>query len=465
MTRGKKLLYLALALALACGAVFSVRFIPDPEAEDTEDGELIFSLDQESVSALTVDCGDELRFEKTEEGWLLAEDASFPLDQGYIQTMLDSLSGIRALKTLDEPGEIDQYGLEDGACVINVSAGDDTEIRIGELNPSGEQRYLSTGDGKVYLVGEDIIDSFSHSLYDMVEKEDIPAMSQISSFNVQSGGKSYTLKYIEDSGLCYSDEYVWFYKDGEEYLNLDTSLTDSFTRKISGLSWGACVEHQAGEDSLAQYGLDEPRITVSLEYTRSVRTETDMTDSDGQPIYSTEDIPGSFVLEIGGYSGSSCYARIAGSSMVYLIDGELCDSLLDISYEDLAPDEILLMDWSSVDRAEIYAGELSLEADRDSGSSEDSLSWSIDGESAALQELLDQLGSLIPSGSVSGQSPEGEAALRFVFHRSSASFSTVELGFYRYNSGSYLVCLDGTCRLLAAAEDVDSLIQSLQALV
>ena len=45
-------------------------------------------------------------------------------------------------------------------------------------------------------------------------------MSNIVSFTVESGDSHYELDYIENSGLAYSDGYVWFYKDGDDYLTL-----------------------------------------------------------------------------------------------------------------------------------------------------------------------------------------------------------------------------------------------------
>ena len=49
----------------------------------------------------------------------------------------------------------------------------------------------------------------------------------------------------------------------------------------------------------------------------------------------------------------ACYARIAGSDMVYQIDGSVRDALLYTTQSELLPDEVLLMDWDTVDSIDI----------------------------------------------------------------------------------------------------------------
>ena len=106
-------------------------------------------------------------------------------------------------------------------------------------------------------------------------------MSNIVSFTVESGDSHYELDYIENSGLAYSDGYVWFYKDGDDYLTLDTALTNAFTGKITGLAWGECVNYKANDDDLKAYGLAEPTAVVKVDYIESSEVATNITDSDG----------------------------------------------------------------------------------------------------------------------------------------------------------------------------------------
>ena len=164
--------------------------------------------------------------------------------------------------------------------------------------------------------------------------------------------RHYELDYIENSGLAYSDGYVWFYKDGDDYLTLDTALTNAFTGKITGLAWGECVNYKANDDDLKAYGLAEPRPLSR--WTTSKAPRVHKHDQQRRQHYTdTQGPEHTFRLEIGSYIDDKCYARIAGSQMVYLIDGTICDNLLHATYESLQPDEILDMDWGTVDSVDV----------------------------------------------------------------------------------------------------------------
>lgn len=460
MKRGKKLVCLLLVFVLLCGAAYAAsRLGADGTAEQEAADSTVFSLDADSVTALSYTHGDTLAFEKENGEWVYTGDDAFPLASGYIDTMAAALSDISSSKTIDSPGDLSQYGLDEPEYSISVTAGETYSILIGDETAIGGERYLSTGDGKVYLVDSAITDSFSYGLYELVQEESVPAMSSIESFCVAVGEKSYELDYIENSGLAYSDDYVWFYKDGDGYLTLDTDLADSFVRKVTGLSWASCANYNADDAALAQYGLDEPQLTATVNYIETVKVETDMTDSDGNTIYDTREDEKTFTLEIGDYAGEQCYARIAGSRMVYLIDATVCDSLLHATYESLQPNEILSMDFDTVTSVDITLDGKTCTVRKSDGV------WTLDGSETDIQGVFDTLNGLVPSDSGVAQTPEGSAELSFVFHRSTDKFSTVELSFYPYDSSSCLVSLDGEARLFATRTDLSSLKDELSAVL
>ena len=469
MKRGKKLFYLSLALVVLLAAAFAAgRLNPELNVSGEEEpSSVIFTLDTDRVTALSV---NGLGFEKDGEDWLYTGDSAFPLNASYVKTMLDTLSSISALKTIESPEDVSQYGLDAPEYTICIDSGSETEILIGSESSMGGGRYLSLGDGKVYLVDAGISGSFSYELMDMVETELIPAMSDIFRFTVKSGEKSYELCYFENSGLAYSDEYVWFYKDGEDYLPLDTLLTDSFIRKVSAVSWSSCVSYNADDEALAAYGLDAPQVIATVEYRETIHSETNAVDTNGDPIYDTRETGQSFTLEIGDYVDGKCYARIAGSRMVYLIDGSICDSLLHVSYESLQPDEVLIMDWDEVQSVDICLnGETFTVKQETRGIADDEGSgteniWTLGGKETEIQTVFDRLTSLIPTERGAAKTPELGELLSFVIHRSTESYPDVELIFYQYDSSSCLVSLNGEARLLVALTDISALRESLAAL-
>ena len=467
MKRAKKLLILLGVLIVVCAAAFAASKL-NPElntGSDDAESSAVFTLDADSVTALSFKYTGSLSFERDNGTWYSDDDPDFPLDSSRIDRMVSAISSISAERTIDEPSALSEYGLSDPICQVTVSTGSEQSVlSFGSEAELGGNRYMSTGDGKVYLVDKNIIDSFDCGLYDLVTKEQLPNMSNIVSFTVESGDSHYELDHIENSGLAYSDGYVWFYKDGDDYLTLDTALTNAFTGKITGLTWGECVNYKANDNDLKAYSLAKPTAVVKVDYIESSEVATSMTDSDGNTIYDTQETEHTFKLEIGGYLDDKCYARIAGSQMVYLIDGTICDNLLHATYESLQPDEVLDMDWDAVDSVDVDLPNSSA-AFTKSENADGETSWLLDGEEKELQPILDRLNEMLPSDSGSEKEPGANALLRFTFHRNTDKFKTVVLEFYDYDSSNCLVSLDGSARLLVARSDFSAVLESISALM
>lgn len=471
MKRMKRLLYLTLVLLVLLAGVYGARQL-NPEFSDEseeEQGETLLALETGDITALSLDYSGEISFEKTDAGWQYTADSAFPVDEGRIDSMLTALAGLRITKTIEEPGELSQYGLDEPECSISFTAEGDTQILIGNETDMGGERYLSLGDGNVYLTDTDILDSFRYGLMDLVKKEVLPAMSAVERFTVTSGDKRYEIDYMEDSGLAYSDEYVWFLNEDGEYRALDTVAASSFVAQITGLTWGSCVSYNADEEALAGYGLDHPQLTVQVDYIETVRVDTGMSDSNGDPIYDSQEESRSFTLEIGDYAGDQCYARIAGSNMVYQIDAGLCDDLLYATYEKLQPDEVLALDFEELTGLDVeldgesYSLERSVRVEADeNGDSQTVDVWTLDGREVDIQNLLEEIEYLTPSDKGSAKTPQRPAEIRLVFHQERENFREVELIFYQYDSENCLVSLNGEARLLVDREDVEKIVTALR---
>lgn len=316
MKRQTKLLFLAMVLMVMATAAFVVAKL-SPENEDTfEDTSVaILSLDTETVSALSWSYeGESLTFAYADGAWYYPEDSTFPLDDSYLDDMVDELSDVVANRTIEAVTDLSQYGLEDAVCTISVTADAvTTEIRIGNENSLGGQRYLSLGDGMVYLVDALLLDEFSYGLYDLVRKEPIPPMTNVSDVRVKTGTQTLSL-----TKQTVGESYAW--QAGDQFL--DTELTDAFVETVTHMSWDACVDYKA-DDILTEYGLDVPMVSVAVAYIEpAAADETSVEKVD-------------FAVEIGSRTGEFCYARLAGSEMVYLIDGTICDVLLQTTVESL----------------------------------------------------------------------------------------------------------------------------------
>lgn len=317
MTRTKKLLVLLLAFALLWGATLIAQRL-DPENQ-TEEVTPLLALSDQSITGLTWTYGEEaLTFTQANGAWSYSEDPAFPLDESYLTAMTDALAELTARKTIDDPQDLSQYGLDAPACTIQVTLDTGTtQLTIGGESTLDGLRYLSTGSDAVYLVDPSLLDAFSYGLYDLIRKEDIPAMTDVHSFTVETAGNTLSLTTQETEG---GD--AWIVQADGESVTLDTSLTDSFVETVTQMYWGQCLTYDASDEVLALYGLEDPAATVTVDYTET--TEEEAVDS-------------TFVLELGSANGDYCYARMAGSGMVYLVSGSILETMTTTTTEDLLP--------------------------------------------------------------------------------------------------------------------------------
>ena len=175
MKRGKKLIALLAALVILTGAALAATLL-NPERQEG-------SGQEEETLSFLCDGGQ----------WSYADDAAFPLDSSYLEDMVKALGDVTASKSISEPEDLAQYGLEEPTCTVTVSTGEDRELRIGDATSLDGLRYCSTGDGNVYLVDSALLDAFSYGLSDLVQMETIPDMDSTDSFTVSSGTVTYAI--------------------------------------------------------------------------------------------------------------------------------------------------------------------------------------------------------------------------------------------------------------------------------
>lgn len=456
MKRTKKLLLLLGILVLLTGATFAARLItPDENSSTDTEADIKFTvltIESDMVESLSWTYENEtLCFTYSEDTWSYDADSSFPLNKSYIDSMLSSISSIEASKMIEDIEDYSQYGLDEPECRITIGYGNGYELLIGDTSALDNLRYLSIGDGNVYLVDNSILSAFSYGLYDILQEEELPDVSfGITDIAINSETQSLFIEYLADSGLAYSDDYVWFLKDGDTYLTLDTELTEALINEITSITFNdSCIIYNAGNDELASYGFDSPMVSVSIKYT----------SEDGNAE--------NFSLEFGNYSGSSCYARIGDSHMVYLIDAQISDTLMYTGYSSLQPDDVLLMDWSLVTSADImldnvkYSIHTKEKTETDeSGNESTSVIYTLKDSEIDFAGIQDALTTLCSTGYADNIIPERSALISFTFYRSTDTFQEIKLTFYQYDSNSCLVSLNGESTVFVARDDVEAIIDA-----
>ena len=107
--------------------------------------------------------------------WSYDSDAAFPVDEQKITSLLTQFEQFGAVFTISDVQDYAQYGLSDPLCTISIGTSDTSyEISLGDYSSMDSLRYVSFGDGNVYLAAKDPLDEFDLSLRDLILNDQIP---------------------------------------------------------------------------------------------------------------------------------------------------------------------------------------------------------------------------------------------------------------------------------------------------
>lgn len=418
MKRQKRLTVLLVILVICIAAAILLSRM-NFEEKMTGTQTAIVDVDSSEITRLAWNYDGEVAFTYEDDEWKYESDDKMPVNQELLSEIAENLSDIVSDKMVEEPQALSVYGLDDPAYTLTVETADASyDISIGNESFSDGEVYISNGDGYVYLTDSELVDHISYSLYDLVQEEEIPEMETVNSVSIDKE-TPVDIVYQENAGYCYSDAYTYYLKDGDDYQNLDNENTAELISTLTDFSWTGCADYYAEDSKLSDYGLDDPDAVVTVGYT----------DEDGEEQ--------EFAYEV-GESGGSYYAKLKDSTIVYSIEEDVYNGAVDASYNDLKPDEVILLDWDTVDSIDIevdgniYSVEIS-------GSEEDGYTYTLDGSEIEFGDVLDDLEALtIDSEEEAADSGENKTELSLTFHRNTDTWETVELDFYQYN-GSYCI--------------------------
>ena len=467
MKRSRRLLILLGLLLAACAATFGViRYEEHKEVIRNSDA-IVLEIDSDAVQTLSWEYGSEtLAFHK-EDTWLYDGDAAFPVDEEKMQERLELFRAFGVSFIIEDVEDYGQYGLDKPICTIRLSTADETwEILLGNYSSMDSQRYVSVGDGNVYLVQNDPLDYFDASLSDMIDHDETPDFDKVTGIRF-AGTESYSITYEEDSGNTYCEEDVYFAERAGSLLPLDTSRVDAYLQKISGLSLTDYVTYNATAEELEACGLDTPELTVTVDYTyedeaRDEITQTFVLQISRDPEEQKAAEEASDQEEGTAEEEITAYARVGDSRIVYRITANEYKALMDASYDALRHLEVLSADFSDVTQLDI-----SLEGAAYSITAEgsgDGRTYSYLGEELEIGDLQSALESL-KAESFTDERPTQKKEIGLTVHLDNENYPEVRIELYRYDGTNCLAVVDGTPVSLVARADVVDLIEAVNEIV
>ena len=463
LKRSTRLLILLGVLLVACiAALVALQY--EQQREDIQtSGATILSIDSAAVESLSWEYeGQSFAFHKDDGTWLYDEDEAFPVDDAKLNTLLEPFEDLGATFVIENAEDVSLYGLDDPMCTITVQTADQTyDISLGDYSTMDSQRYLSIGDGNVYLAASDPAETYAAGLSDLIANDTLPAFLEVETIAF-SGAQNYEIFYEEDSSHTYCSEDVYFTEQDGQTLPLDTTLVEDYLGAVSNLTLSDYVTYNATDEELQSYGLDDPDLTLTVRYTDDGDAQADSECVLHISRDPSEQAEASADGEEEDPSTITAYARVGESQIVYQITGDSYQTLLDASYDDLRHHQIF-----SGEFADITQIDISLEDEAYSlttqGSGDDRTFY-FEGEEIDSTDLADSLTGLT-AASFTDEAPTLVQEIGLTLHLDNENFPQVTIALYRYDGEQCLAVVDDTPTALVPRSSVVDLIEAVHAIV
>jgi hypothetical protein len=451
MKRAKKLYLLLGILAVVCVVTLVVSKIEVKKEQIKNSDQIILELPTDSVESLSWDYNDSAFAFHKDDGWIYDADEAFPVDDTKIDELLEQFESFGAAFVIENVDDYGQYGLDDPLCTIQLTADDtDYQISLGNYSTMDSQRYVSIGDGNVYLVTHDPLDDFDVELRDLICNDTAPSFTTVTQVSF-SGAENYSFTYEED-GNSYREEDVYFVTEEDGQLPLDSTRVSSYLARITVLDLTDYVTYNATEEELSLYGLDEPTLTVTVQYV------------DG------EDNEDTFVLHMGcaptdgedEEENVTGYVRVGDSPIVYEISASDYEALTAASQDALRHYEVMTADFDSVIQIDVSLdGE---EYTLVSEDSDDGRIFTYEGEDIDISALESALEGLC-ADSFTDDEPTEKTEISLTLHLDLEDEPVINIDLYRNDGSTCLAVVDGTPVSLVERSAVVTLMEAINALV
>lgn len=463
MNRSKKLYILLGVLAAACVATFAVMQVEERKEQIRETVEIILELPTESVQSLSWNYNEtSLAFHK-DGVWLYDKDENFPVSEEKINELLEQFRAFGAAFIIEDVEDFGQYGLDDPVCTISLSTGSQTyEVKLGDYSKMDSQRYVSIGDGNVYLVKHDPLDEFNATIRNLIDHDEVPDLDRVTGISF-SGTENYSITYEEESADTYREEDVYFTRQNGKKLPLDTGRVRDYLDYIGYLNLTDYVTYNATEEELSAYGLDNPELSLSVSYT---------SEEDGQEKSDT------FVLHVSRDPEEktssekpegddeeeeiTAYARVGDSKIVYRISSAGYKHLMAASYDDLRHPEVLPAAFEDIRQVDI-----SLEGSRYTLASEQDGKervWSYQGEELEIDSFRNALNALT-ADEFTTEKPSGKEEIGLTLSLDRENAGAIQVQLYRYDGEHCIAAVDGESVCLVKRAAAVDLIEAVHAVV
>lgn len=470
MKRNRKIVILLAVLVCVSLAAFGVNRYEEQKERIKNSDEVILEVAAESVKTLSWECDTgSFAFHRDENGgWIYDADEMFPVDGEKLGSLLEQFEAFGVSFVIENVEDWGQYGLDGPVCTICIETEETSyEILLGDYSAMDSERYVSIGDGNAYLVKNDPLDQFAIEISDVILHDEIPGLWEVTQLQFD-GTEPMTVVYEEDSADTYCAEDVYFVKEENASLPLDTANVNAFLSTIRNLNLQEYVTYNASEQDLISCGLDTPKLSVSVDYTvtdeesEEKRTETFVLNIGRDPAQEEEEEDADTAESAQSEDDITAYARVGESRIIYQITPEQYRKLLDMSYDTLRHQEMFWGDFS-----EMYQLDITLEGVSYTITSEvedESRTYLYQNEEVEMAGIRSTIRGL-EAQTFTDETPTQKEEISLTIYLDNENFPQVPIQLYRYDGKDCIAVVDGEPVALVERSCVVDLIEAVNAIV
>lgn len=296
-----------LALLVLVGLVAYIwKFEWGQEIPSDDEKETIFTVEEETVTAVTIDAADteSIRLVKGAEGWRLAAPLEVPADASEVDSILTRLGELEAeevvVESTDDPA---QYGFEAPSRTVTVRADGHEQplvVQFGDTAPGGSALYARVpSEPRIYTVASFVVSSLDKEPFDLRDRDLLHAKrGDVRALEVEGPEGGYALARTDAGDWAFTEPLA---------TQAGRWAVDGLLGTLENLEMESVAAEEA--ESLSPFGLDRPARRVRLVLADgSTRT-----------------------LEIGSQAGDDdagkYHAREASSALVAVVPGAIVTDL------------------------------------------------------------------------------------------------------------------------------------------
>lgn len=466
MKRSKKLCVLLGVLAVVCVAAFAATRMEERKEQISSTGEIILEVSPDDVQSLCWEYGEtSLAFHKDGD-WLYDGDEAFPVDSEKVTEMLSLFEKLGVSFVIEDVTDYGMYGLDDPECVIEFSTAEQTyTVELGDFSKMDQERYISIGDGNVYLAKTDPLDAFDAVLDDLILHDRSLSYGEVSQISFE-GMENYTVYREEDSENVYFSDDVYFTTQNGETVPLDTGRVETWLEALTTLKLTDYVTYNVTEDELAAYGLTEPELTITVDYTDldgEAQTYTLSVSRDPEELAAAEESEANDEEP----EDVTAYVRVGDSQIIYRVSEYSSDDLRAVSFNELRHREVLAADLETVEQIDVTLEGKKYTLLADGVDEDDARIWKYDGEEIGIGTLQNALEALTVEYAVDFTSDKasGKKEISLTIHLDSETRPTVQIDLYRQDGTHCLAVVDDAPLALVPRSEVVDIVEAVNAIV